>query len=48
VANLVLERPEANSVFASLPMQSRPYHFGKPWFLAPAIMYYKFKDRFLS
>lgn len=48
VANLVLDRPQGHSVFASLDLQGRVYFNGKPWFLAPAIMYYKLKDRFLS
>jgi glycine/D-amino acid oxidase-like deaminating enzyme len=25
--------------------ESRPYYFGKPWFLSPAIFYYRIRDR---
>jgi glycine/D-amino acid oxidase-like deaminating enzyme len=25
--------------------ESRPYYFGKPWFLVPSIFYYRFRDR---
>jgi glycine/D-amino acid oxidase-like deaminating enzyme len=25
--------------------ESRPYYFGKPWFLAPSIFYYRMRDR---
>ncbi len=48
VANLILKRPEGRSVFQDHKFQTRPFYTGKPWFLAPTLGYYKFKDRFLS
>ena len=48
VADMILERPGTQTVFQNRAFQTRPFYTGKPWFLAPVVMYYKFKDRFLS
>lgn len=31
--------------FAHIPFPSRPYYFGTPWFLAPAVHWYRLRDR---
>ena len=41
----VLGRPEGKSAFDGLPFPTRPYYTGYPWFLAPAISYYRWLDR---
>lgn len=33
------------SPLAQVPFESRAYYWGKPWFLAPSISYYKWRDR---
>jgi glycine/D-amino acid oxidase-like deaminating enzyme len=40
----VLGKPEGKTAFDDLSFPSRPYYFGYPWFLAPAIVYYRWKD----
>ena len=41
----VLGLKEAATGFERLAFQSRPYYFGTPWFLAPAVHWYRFRDR---
>ena len=48
LANQIMQRPEGRSIFQNHKFQTRPLYYGKPWFLAPTLMYYKFKDRFLA
>jgi glycine/D-amino acid oxidase-like deaminating enzyme len=48
LAHMILGNPEGRSVFQDQTFQTRPLYAGKPWFLAPSILYYKFKDRYLS
>ena len=45
VGQQVLGRKEGATAFDGLAFQSRPYYAGNPWFLAPAIMYYRWRDR---
>lgn len=42
----ILGLKEATTGYARTPFPSRPYYFGKPWFLAPAVHWYRFRDRF--
>lgn len=44
VGQQVLGRKEGATAFDGLAFQSRPYYAGSPWFLAPAIMYYRWRD----
>lgn len=41
----VLGRPEGLSALDDLTFPTRPYYTGYPWFLAPAISYYRWRDR---
>ncbi|MCP5155813.1 MAG: FAD-binding oxidoreductase [Ectothiorhodospiraceae bacterium] len=41
----VLGSPEGKTAFDDLTFQTRPLYTGDPWFLAPAVMYYKLRDR---
>ncbi|MCK6452799.1 MAG: FAD-binding oxidoreductase [Alphaproteobacteria bacterium] len=36
---------EGATAFDDLPFQTRPLYYGNPWFLAPSIMYYRWRDR---
>jgi len=40
----ILGDPEAETVFAERPFQTRPLYFGKPWFLPAVIAWYRFSD----
>lgn len=40
----ILGRPQGATALDDLPFQTRPGYFGKPWFLAPSILYYKMRD----
>ena len=39
------ELDNKGSVFHSIPFPTRPYYFGKPWFLAPSVLFYRITDR---
>jgi hypothetical protein len=41
----VLGLPEGRTAFDDLAFQTRPFYTGKPWFLAPSIRYYRWRDR---
>lgn len=41
----VLGMAEGRTAFDDLPFPTRPYYFGTPWFVAPAIVYYRWADR---
>lgn len=41
----VLGRAEGRTAFDGLGFQTRPLYTGKPWFLAPSIRYYRWRDR---
>ncbi len=40
----VLGRSEGDSPLTGLDFPTRPYYWGKPWFLAPSIRYYRWAD----
>ena len=48
IANSILGRPEGRSVLERHKFRTRPFYRGNPWFLAPSVAYYKFKDAYLS
>ncbi len=35
---------EGRTVFEVLNFQTRPFYYGDPWFLAPSIRYYRWRD----
>ncbi len=41
----VLGLKEGRTAFDALRFQTRPLYTGNPWFLAPSIHYYRWKDR---
>ena len=44
VGQQVLGLKEGRTAFDNLPFQTRPFYSGKPWFLAPSLLYYKLMD----
>jgi glycine/D-amino acid oxidase-like deaminating enzyme len=40
----ILGRADGATAFDALPFPSRPYYYGYPWFLAPAIAWYRWRD----
>jgi glycine/D-amino acid oxidase-like deaminating enzyme len=40
----VLGRAEGDSPLTQLDFQSRPYYWGRPWFMTPALHYYRWMD----
>jgi glycine/D-amino acid oxidase-like deaminating enzyme len=45
VGQKVLGLAEGRTAFDDLAFQTRPFYTGKPWFLAPSIRYYRWRDR---
>ena len=45
IAHKLLGNEEGDTAFDNLPFQTRPLYYGKPWFLATAVAWYKFLDR---
>jgi glycine/D-amino acid oxidase-like deaminating enzyme len=45
IAQQLLGMKEGATAFDDLPFQTRPLYYGNPWFLAPSIMYYRWRDR---
>jgi len=45
IGQQVLGRPEGATALDNLPFESRPYYWGNPWFLAPSVAYYRWRDR---
>jgi len=41
----VLDHPEGRTAFDGLPFATRPFYSGRPWFLAPSLRYYRWRDR---
>jgi glycine/D-amino acid oxidase-like deaminating enzyme len=41
---LVLGLPEGRTGFDGIPFPTRPYYFGRPWFLGAALRYYRWRD----
>tara|TARA_B110000285_G_scaffold234963_1_gene313933 strand:- start:2981 stop:4267 length:1287 start_codon:yes stop_codon:yes gene_type:complete len=44
VGQQVLGREEGETAFDQIKFQTRPLYTGKPWFLAPSLMYYRWLD----
>lgn len=44
LAMKILGKNEGRSELDELPFQTRPLYYGAPWFLAPSLAYYKFRD----
>ena len=40
----VLGRAEGQTAFDNLPFATRPFYTGRPWFLAPSIRYFRWRD----
>jgi glycine/D-amino acid oxidase-like deaminating enzyme len=45
VGQQVLGLAEGRTALDDLAFQTRPFYTGRPWFLAPSIAYYRWKDR---
>ncbi|HET7715917.1 MAG TPA: FAD-binding oxidoreductase [Bauldia sp.] len=45
LAQQLLGKEEGRTAFDDVPFPTRPYYFGKPWFLSPAIAWYRWRDR---
>jgi glycine/D-amino acid oxidase-like deaminating enzyme len=45
IGQQVLGRPEGRTAFDDLAFQTRPLYRGRPWFLAPSIRYFRWRDR---
>lgn len=45
IGQLVLGKQEGETALDGLPFDSRPYYWGRPWFLAPSVAYYRWRDR---
>jgi len=45
VGQQVLGLPEGRTAFDGIGFPTRPFYTGNPWFLAPSIMYYRWRDR---
>ncbi len=45
IAQQVLGLPEGRTPLDTTRFETRPYYFGKPWFLAPSVRYYRWADR---
>lgn len=41
----VLGLSEGRTAFDDLSFQTRPFYTGNPWFLAPSVLYYRWRDR---
>jgi glycine/D-amino acid oxidase-like deaminating enzyme len=48
IAHKVMGSAEGRTAFDDLPFQTRPLYDGTPWFLAGAVLYYRFLDRYAS
>lgn len=44
VGQQMLGMKEGRTVFSDLGFQTRPLYYGDPWFLAPSIRYYRWRD----
>jgi glycine/D-amino acid oxidase-like deaminating enzyme len=44
VGQQILGRREGQTALDGLSFQTRPFYTGNPWFLAPSIMYYRWRD----
>jgi glycine/D-amino acid oxidase-like deaminating enzyme len=44
IGQQMLGSPEGRTALDGLPFPSRPYYYGKPWFLAPSVLAYRLID----
>ena len=45
IGQQVLGKPEGRTALDGVSFPTRPFYSGNPWFLGPAIVYYKIRDR---
>ncbi|MEO8132888.1 MAG: hypothetical protein ABI831_02770 [Betaproteobacteria bacterium] len=45
IGQQVLGKKEGRTAFDGLAFETRPLYTGKPWFLAPSVLYYQWRDR---
>ena len=45
IGQQVLGRKDGHTALDGLAFQTRPLYYGNPWFLAPSIAYYRWRDR---
>lgn len=45
IGQVIVGDAEGDSPLIGIGFQGRPYYFGKPWFLAPSISFYRWADR---
>jgi hypothetical protein len=45
IGQQVLGRQQGETAFDGLKFPTRPFYRGNPWFLSPAIRYYRWRDR---
>lgn len=45
IGQQVLGLDEGRTAFDGLPFATRPFYTGKPWFLAPSVRYFRWRDR---
>jgi glycine/D-amino acid oxidase-like deaminating enzyme len=45
IAQQILGKPEGRTALDGVSFPTRPFYSGNPWFLGPAIVYYKIRDR---
>jgi glycine/D-amino acid oxidase-like deaminating enzyme len=45
IGQQVLGKAEGRTAFDGLPFSTRPFYTGNPWFLAPSIRFYRWRDR---
>ena len=41
----ILGKSEGRTAFDEITFETRPYYFGRPWFLSPTIAFYRWLDR---
>lgn len=41
----ILGKPEGHTPIENVPFQTRPFYTGKPWFLAPSVLFYRVMDQ---
>ncbi|MFO0996440.1 MAG: FAD-dependent oxidoreductase [Alphaproteobacteria bacterium] len=44
IALRLLRANDASTAFDSLPFETRPLYYGRPWFLPVTVLYYRYKD----
>jgi hypothetical protein len=45
IGQQVLGQDAGRTALDGLAFETRPFYTGKPWFLAPSIRYYRWRDR---